>query len=100
MFAAAPASSALASLKAKAQQQGQLLHSVRECLGSPVASAVQAVSYSEETLTLVLQSSAWASHLRLSAPTLAPKLGIACGKTVKRLQIRVRPGATPTEPSP
>ncbi len=86
---------ALASLKARAAQQESLLQTVKSSLGAPVASAVLAASYEEQTLTLVLRSPAWASHLRLAAPSLTPQLSAACGHPVERLRIRVRPGASP-----
>ncbi|MEO0973919.1 MAG: DciA family protein [Pseudomonadota bacterium] len=94
-------SPALASLTARAGHHDQLLQRVRAALDAPLNDAIKAASHTDTTLTLVLQSAAWATHLRLQAPTLAPQLAAACGLPCEKLAVRVRPGAgTPTDDSP
>lgn len=87
-------SPALARLTDQARAHAQLLARVRETLGPPLDGAVCAVSVADaQTLVVVVHSAAWASHLRLAAPTLIAPLAQACGIACTRLKVRVRPGA-------
>ncbi len=69
-----------------------VLDAVRAELPEEPAGHVLAASVKDGTLTLLVDSAAWATRIRYEAPGLSAPVGQRLGVEISRTVVRVRPG--------
>lgn len=82
----------LERLREGAARAATALDAVREELAPEPAGHVLSASVRGSTLTVLMDSAAWATRLRYEAPGLAEAVGRRLGTPLTRAVIRVRPG--------
>jgi hypothetical protein len=92
-------STSLTRLARECARRAELLRQVQACLPGPLAEQLCAASLANGQLSLTVFSAAWASRLRLAAPTLIDALASQQAVACERVVVRVRPSATlPADP--
>lgn len=83
----------LERLRQGASQAAAVLDAVRAELPAEPAGHVLGASTRGATLTLLVDSAAWATRIRYEAPGLCEAVGKRLGTELSRAVVRVRPGA-------